>query len=98
MAILVITIQVSGQVYESLGGTARRRVERGDRAAARRHGADLLLRATPMPIAVAIALTTQQSAWRIWMSDFASSAPSYLLGATAAAVVIAVTADAPATG
>src|SRR5206468_10004082 len=28
---------------------------------------------------------------RIWISDFASSAPSYLLGATAAVVVIAVT-------
>src|SRR3989454_3940081 len=44
-----------------------------------------------IPIAVAIALTTEQSAWRIWISDFASSAPSYLLGATAAVVVIAVT-------
>ena len=44
-----------------------------------------------VPIAMAIALTTKQSAWRIWKSDFASSAPSYLLGAAAAAVVIAVT-------
>src|SRR2546426_10434658 len=44
-----------------------------------------------IPIAVAIALATNQSAWRIWKTDFASSAPSYLLGATAAVVVIAVT-------
>ena len=44
-----------------------------------------------IPIALAIALTTNQSAWRIWKTDFASSAPSYLLGAVAAAVVIAVT-------
>ena len=44
-----------------------------------------------IPIAIAIALTTNQSAWRIWKTDFASSAPSYLLGAVAAAVVIAVT-------
>ena len=44
-----------------------------------------------VPIAIAIALTTKQSAWRIWKSDFASSAPSYLVGAAAAAVVIAVT-------
>ena len=44
-----------------------------------------------VPIAIAIALTTNQSAWRIWKTDFASSAPSYLLGAAAAAVVIAVT-------
>src|SRR4029077_15418373 len=40
-----------------------------------------------IPIAVAIALTTRQSAWRIWKTDFASSAPSYLLGAPAAGVV-----------
>jgi PAS domain S-box-containing protein len=44
-----------------------------------------------IPIAIAIALTTRQSAWRIWKSDFAPSAPSYLLGAVAAAAVIAVT-------
>ena len=44
-----------------------------------------------MPIAFAIALTTNQSAWRIWKTDFASSAPSYLLGAFAAAVIIKVT-------
>ncbi len=44
-----------------------------------------------VPIAIAIALTTKQSVWRIWKSEFASSAPSYLLGAAAAAVVIAVT-------
>ena len=29
--------------------------------------------------------------WRIWRSDFASSAPNYMLGAAAAAVMIAVT-------
>jgi PAS domain S-box-containing protein len=45
-----------------------------------------------VPIAVAISLTTNQSAWRIWKGDFASNAPNYLLGAVAAAVVIAVTA------
>jgi len=44
-----------------------------------------------IPIAIAIALTTNQSAWRIWKTDFASSAPSYLLGAATAAVVIKVT-------
>ena len=43
-----------------------------------------------MPIAIAIALTTSQSWWRIWKTDFASSAPSYLIGAGAAAVVIAM--------
>ena len=43
------------------------------------------------PIALAIALTTSQSAWRVWKSDFLSSAPSYLIGAAVAAVVIQVT-------
>ena len=89
MAVLVLTVQAAGQVYQRLGGTT---------------GGDLRLMAIPLagmaltyflvntvPIAIAIALATQQSVWRIWKSEFASSAPSYLLGAAAAAVVIAVT-------
>jgi PAS domain S-box-containing protein len=89
MAVLVMTVQAAGQVYQRLGGTA---------------SGDLRVIAVPLvgmaltyfflntiPIAIAIALTTRQSAWRIWRSDFASSAPSYLLGAAAAAVVLAVT-------
>jgi PAS domain S-box-containing protein len=89
MAVLVMTVQAAGQVYQRLGGTAN---------------GDLRVIAVPLvgmaltyfflntvPIAIAIALTTRQSAWRIWRSDFESSAPSYLLGAAAAAVVIAVT-------
>ncbi len=88
MAILVLTVQASGQVYERLGGTSA-------------PDPTIVLPLAGMaltyffvntiPIALAIALTTNQSAWRIWKTDFASSAPSYLLGAVAAAVVIAVT-------
>ena len=89
MSVLVLTVQAAGQMYQRLGGTAN---------------GDLRVIAVPLagmaltyfflntiPIAIAIALTTGQSAWRIWKSDFASSAPNYLLGAAAAAVVIAVT-------
>ena len=89
MSILVVTVEAAGQVYQRLGG---------------RPGADPSALIMPLagmaltyffvntvPIAIAIALTTNQSAWRIWKSDFASSAPSYLLGAIAAAVVIKVT-------
>jgi PAS domain S-box-containing protein len=89
MSVLVLTVQAAGQVYHRLGGTAN---------------GDLRVIAVPLvgmaltyyflntiPIAIAIALTTGQSAWRVWKSDFASSAPNYLLGAAAAAVVIAVT-------
>jgi len=89
MAMLVITIQASGQVYQRLGG------------ATATEPSALVLPLTAMaltyffvntiPIAFAVALTTDQNAFRIWKTDFASSAPSYLLGAAAAAVVIKVT-------
>jgi PAS domain S-box-containing protein len=89
IAILVLTTQAAGQVYLRLGGAPR---------------ADLNTIVIPLlgmslayffvntiPIAIAIALTTRQDAWRVWKTDFAPTAPNYLLGAAAAAVVIAVT-------
>ncbi len=89
MAILVLTVQASGQVFQRLGGTPT-----ADASALVMPLAGMALTyffANTIPIAIAIALTTNQNAWRIWKSDFASSAPSYLLGAVAAAVVIKVT-------
>jgi PAS domain S-box-containing protein len=89
MAILVLTVQAAGQVYQRLGGTPD-----ADPAAIIMPLAGMALTyffVNTIPIAIAIALTTNQSAWRIWKTDFASSAPSYLLGAAAAAVVIKVT-------
>src|SRR5262249_7321499 len=89
MAILVLTAQAAGQVFQRLGGRAD-----AEPAALALPLAGMALTyffANTVPIAVAIALTTRQSAWRIWKTDFASSAPSYLLGAVAAAVVIKVT-------
>jgi len=50
-----------------------------------------------VPIAIAIALTTDQKRVADLEDDFASSAPSYLLGAAAAAIVIKVT-ESSATG
>jgi PAS domain S-box-containing protein len=89
MAIVVITVQVAGQVYQRLGG---------------RPGEPLASMIVPLagmaltyffvntvPIAVAVGLTTSQSAWNVWKTEFASSAPSYLLGVAAAAIVIEVT-------
>jgi PAS domain S-box-containing protein len=89
MSCLVLTVQAAGQVYERLGGTDY---------------PDLTTVVVPLvgmaltyffvntvPIAFAIALTTNQSAWRVWTADFASSAPNYVLGAVAAVVIIAVT-------
>ena len=89
MAVLILTVQAAGQVYLRLGGRPD-----ADPAALVKPLAGMALTyffVNTVPIAIAIALTTNQSAWRIWKTDFASSAPSYLLGAAAAAVVIKVT-------
>jgi PAS domain S-box-containing protein len=90
MSIVVLTIEASGQVFRRLGGSPA-----GDVVKMIIPLAGMALTyffVNTAPIAVAISLTTNQSAWRIWKSDFASNAPNYLLGAVAAAVVIAVTA------
>src|SRR5262249_32082719 len=89
MAILVITVQVAGSVYRSLGGRTDGHLEEMILPIAAM--AITYFFVNTIPIAVAIGLTTRQSPWKIWQSDFASSAPSYLLGAAAAAVVIQVT-------
>ena len=89
MSILVITIQASGQVFHVLGGSPT-----GDLASTVVPLAGMALTyfiVNTVPIAIAISLTTNQNAWQIWKGDFASSFPSYLLGAIAAAVIIAVT-------
>jgi PAS domain S-box-containing protein len=85
----VITVQASGQVYEALGGRPDAPIE------------SMIVPLTGMaltyffvntiPIAVAVGLAAGQSAWGVWKSEFASSAPSYLLGVAAAAIMIQVT-------
>ena len=89
MSILVLTVQAAGQVYQRLGG--RPDAEPSALIVPLAGMALTYFFVNTIPIAIAIALTTNQSAWRIWKTDFASSAPSYLLGALAAAVVIKVT-------
>src|SRR4051812_40936314 len=89
MAILVLTVQAAGQMYLRLGGGPN--VEPSGLVMPLAGMALTYFFVNTVPIAVAIALTTNQSAWRIWKTDFAPSAPSYLLGAAAAAVVIKVT-------
>jgi PAS domain S-box-containing protein len=89
MAMLILTVQAAGQVFVRLGGTRD-----AEPAALITPLAGMALTyffVNTIPIAFAIALTTNQNAWRIWKTDFASSAPNYLLGAVAAAVVIKVT-------
>jgi hypothetical protein len=89
IAILVVTVQTAGRIYAALGGHADADVETMI-VPIIAMGVTYFLVNT-VPIAIAIALTTDQSSWRVWKSDFASSAPSYLLGAAVAAVITKVT-------
>jgi len=90
MAILVLTSQVSGQVYRRLGGTPST-LNVVDTIVPLTGMALTYFLLNTVPIALAIALSTSQSAFRIWKRELASSLPSYLLGAAAAAIVLAVT-------
>jgi PAS domain S-box-containing protein len=88
MSILVLTVQASGQVYERLGGSMN--AGAGTQSIALAGMAVTYFLVNTIPIAIAIALSTNQNAWRIWKTDFVSSLPSYLLGAAAAAAIILV--------
>jgi PAS domain S-box-containing protein len=90
MAILVLTVEVSGQVYRRLGGTSST-TDIANTIVPLTGMAFTYFFFNTVPIAVAIALSTNQSAWRIWKTEFAPSGPSYVLGAAAAAIVLAVT-------
>jgi diguanylate cyclase (GGDEF)-like protein/putative nucleotidyltransferase with HDIG domain len=89
MACLVITVQVAGTIYGLLGGTP----------------GVLGILTLPKPlvgaatayflintamIATAIALSTRQSIVKIWNENFLWSAPSYFVGAGAAALAVGV--------
>jgi len=89
IAILVLTVQAAGRVYAALGGRAEAGVE--TQVVPLTAMAVTYFFVNTAPIAVAIALTTNQNAWKVWKSDFLSSGLSYLLGAAVAAVVIQVT-------
>ena len=88
MASLALTVQVAGQVFQRLGGSRDAHV--GSLIVPLAAMALTYFFANTVFIAGAVALSTNQSPWRIWKTDFASSAPSYLLGAVSAAAVIAV--------
>jgi PAS domain S-box-containing protein len=90
VAILVLTVQAAGQVYQRLGGTSST-TDIGSAIVPLVGMALTYFLVNTVPIALAIALSTNQSAFRIWKRELASSLPSYLLGAAAAAIVLAVT-------
>jgi PAS domain S-box-containing protein len=90
VSILILTAEASGQVYQWLGGTAST-VDIVGVSGALSGMAFTYFFVNTVPIAIAIALTTNQSAWLVWKSDFLPSIASYILGAMAAAVILAVT-------
>ena len=91
MASLVITVKAVGVVYDWLGGRAPRSRFRSVaiREAAGRRGDDVL-RLQHRLIAVAVALSTKQSFFGVWNENFLWSAPSYFVGAGAAAIAAAM--------
>jgi PAS domain S-box-containing protein len=87
MSCLALTVQAAGQVYVRLGGTSHI----DSTSVIPLIGMALTyFFVNTIPIAFAIALTTDQNPWVVWKSEFASTAGNYLLGAVAAAAVIAV--------
>ncbi|HEY7290641.1 MAG TPA: ATP-binding protein [Vicinamibacterales bacterium] len=88
IAILVLTVQAAGRAYIGLGGDWDASIET---VVVPLVGMALMyFFVNTLPIAGAVALTTNQNFWRVWKSDFVPQAPSYLLGAAVAAVVIQV--------
>jgi PAS domain S-box-containing protein len=90
MSILVLTAQASGQMYLWLGGTSST-IDFIAVAGPLSGMAFTYFVVNTLPIAIAIGRATHQNAWRIWTTDFVPSVPSYVLGAAAAAVILAVT-------
>jgi PAS domain S-box-containing protein len=89
MSVVVLTIEAAGHVYLALGGSATSQLTTIAVPLLGMTATYFLVNTAS--IALAIAFSTRQSPWRIWRSDFSSSAPNYILGAAAAAVMIEVT-------
>jgi diguanylate cyclase (GGDEF)-like protein len=88
MASLVISVQAAGEVFRLLGGTpglATLSLTDMARPLVGAAGAYFLLNTAL--VASAIALSTQQNLVKVWNENFMWSAPSYFVGALAAAVV-----------
>ena len=91
MACLVITVQAAGQVYQRLGGRPSADLSTIEVLVPLAGMALAYFIFNTVPIATAIALTTNQKAWHVWKTEFAPNAGSYVLGVAAAFAVIAVT-------
>lgn len=85
MACLVVTVQAAGAVYLWLGGHPGS-IELGTLAKPLVGAATTYFVVNTIAIATAIALSTRQSVIKVWNENFLWSAPSYFVGAGAAAL------------
>jgi diguanylate cyclase (GGDEF)-like protein/putative nucleotidyltransferase with HDIG domain len=89
MASLVITVWAAGLAYTALGGTPGR-LEFWSGIPALAAAATAYFLVNTVLVAAAIGLSTETSILKVWEKDFLWSAPSYFVGAGAAAAVIAL--------
>jgi diguanylate cyclase (GGDEF)-like protein len=88
MASLVISVQAAGEVFRLLGGTpGLATLSLTDMAKPLVGAAGAYFLLNTALVASAIALSTQQNLVKVWNENFMWSAPSYFVGALAAAVV-----------
>jgi diguanylate cyclase (GGDEF)-like protein/putative nucleotidyltransferase with HDIG domain len=85
MACLVVTVQAAGMVYFWLGGSPGH-FEPWSLAKPLVGAATTYFLINTATVATAIALSTHQSVFKVWNENFLWSAPSYFVGAGAAAV------------
>ena len=85
MACLVVTVQAAGMVYFWLGGSPGH-FEPRSLAKPLVGAATTYFLVNTATVATAIALSTRQSVFKVWNENFLWSAPSYFVGAGAAAV------------
>jgi diguanylate cyclase (GGDEF)-like protein/putative nucleotidyltransferase with HDIG domain len=91
MASLVISVQAAGAVFQLLGGTPGLEAVTFARMARPLVGAGgAYFALNTALVATAIATSTQQNVFKVWNQNFMWSAPSYFVGALAAAVVAMV--------
>jgi diguanylate cyclase (GGDEF)-like protein/putative nucleotidyltransferase with HDIG domain len=86
MACLIVTVQAAGATYLWLGGTVPWTVSSQSVARPLVGAATAYFVVNTAAIATAIALSTRQSVLRVWNENFLWSAPSYFVGAGAAAL------------
>jgi diguanylate cyclase (GGDEF)-like protein/putative nucleotidyltransferase with HDIG domain len=87
MACLAITVQAAGVAYAALGGVPGSLAH--DIAGIARPligAATMYFLFNTCLIAIAVALATKQQFWSVWNQNFLWSAPSYFVGAAAAAI------------